>query len=352
PGFFLFVVPGFLRLQPGAQALDRLLGPGFFHFLLAAVAARVVGGGVVAEAVGDRFDDAGAFAVARALHGITDGLAHGDDVVAVHLHGRQARGDALLRQGFGAGLDVARHRDRPLVVDDHGDHRQLARAGDVDGTHEVALAGAAVADGAYGHALFVADLEGQRRAGRMQALRADRHRPREIVARRFLLVVVAAFVAAPVGVDVARFHAAVQLRAVLAVADRQHVLRTHGAADADVGGFVAQAAGVGAELAGALQGDRLGFEHARGDHQLVQLDHVVQVLGEVGQVLADQLAFGVEVLQVWDFELGGDGHELPPGKIQKWGRGPLLMPVASRRRPQFAIIPCRGCTAGCRRTVS
>ena len=87
----------------------------------------------------------------------------------------------------------------------------------------------------------------------MQALRGDRHAPREVVAGGLVLVVVAALVAAPVHVDLARLHAAVQLGAVFAVAHGEHVFRLHRAADADVRGFVAQAARIGAELAGALQ---------------------------------------------------------------------------------------------------
>ena len=127
--------------------------------------------------------------------------------------------------------------------------------------------------------------------------------------RRFLLVIVAAFVAAPVHVDLVRLHAAVQLRAVFAIAHRQHVFGLHRAANAHMRGLVAQTAGVGAELAGALQGYRLGIEHARGQHQFVQLDHVLEILGELGQIVTDLLALGIEVLQIFDFKLGGDGHD-------------------------------------------
>src|SRR6185312_9487698 len=306
--FFLLLVPGFLRFQPRTQTLDRILGPGVLDFVLAAIAAGVVGGGVVAEAIGDAFDHAAALAGARAFDRVAHGFLHRDDVVAVDLDAEQPRGDAFLRQRPGAGLDLARHRDRPLVVDDRRDQRQVARAGHVDGAVEIGLRGTAVADGAHRDALFLADLERQRRTGRVQALRADRHRPREVVLRRLVLVIVAALVAAPVHVHVARTHAALQLRAVLAIAGREHIFLHHRGADADVGAFVAEARRIRAELAGALQRDRLGVEHARGNHQLVQLDHLVDVLRELGQVLPDLLALGVEVLQVFDFKLGGDGH--------------------------------------------
>src|SRR3546814_10765393 len=65
----------------------------------------------------------------------------------------------------------------------------------------------------------------------------------------------------------ARQHAAHELRAVLAVAGCEHVLGPHRGADAEVGGLVSQAGGVGAELAGALQGDRLGVEGAHVQHR-------------------------------------------------------------------------------------
>ena len=73
--------------------------------------------------------------------------------------------------------------------------------------------------------------------------------------------------------------------------------------------LVAQAAGVSAQLAGALQGDGFGIEHAGRQHQLVQLDHMRQVFGEFGEVVTDLLALGIEVLQVFNFKLGGDGHD-------------------------------------------
>src|SRR5699024_7138801 len=85
--------------------------------------------GVVAKAVGDRLDHAGPLAGTGAGDGVAHGLAYGDDVVAVDLDGRQPRGDALLGQGLGAGLDLARYRNGPLVVDDHRHHPQPARVG-------------------------------------------------------------------------------------------------------------------------------------------------------------------------------------------------------------------------------
>ncbi|GAB2799598.1 hypothetical protein GCM10027021_23570 [Dyella kyungheensis] len=76
--------------------------------------------------------------------------------------------------------------------------------------------------------------------------------------------------------------------------------------------FMAEAAGIGAELAGALQRHRLRVEHAGRQHQLVQLDHVVEILGEFRQIVTDLLAFSIEILEVFDFKLGGDRHDSLP----------------------------------------
>jgi hypothetical protein len=73
-----------------------------------------------------------------------------------------------------------------------------------------------------------------------------------------------------------------------------------------------EAACVRAELAGTLQSHRLRVEHASGHHQLIELDHVVEVLGELRQIITDLLALGIEVLQILNFKLGGDGHDSLP----------------------------------------
>src|SRR5690606_8051606 len=240
----LGLAPGALGNEVGAQAGDRLALPGRLDLGIVAVAAGVVGGGVVGQAVGDQFQHAAAVAIAGAGDGMVHGGAHGDDVVAVHLHAVEAAGQALLGQGLGAGLRVARHRDGPLVVDDAQHEGQGVGAGRVDGGVGVGLGAAAVADAGDRHARFAAQLEGQGGAGRVQALGGDGHAPGVVVRRAG--EVVAALVAAPVHQHVARLHAAHELGAVLAVARREHVVVLHRAADADVGGLVAQAAGVGA----------------------------------------------------------------------------------------------------------
>src|SRR3546814_3112991 len=105
-----------LRGQVLAQAQHRFARPGVLDLVLAAVAAGVVGGGVVVQAVGHEFDDAAAFALARAFGGAAHAFEHGDQVVAVDLQAVQPAGQAFLRHRFGAGLRGARDRAPPAVV--------------------------------------------------------------------------------------------------------------------------------------------------------------------------------------------------------------------------------------------
>src|SRR5690348_16012038 len=86
---FLLLVPGLVRFEVHAQALDRILLPGVLDLVLAAIAAGVVGGGVVAQAIGDAFDHAAAVTLAGAIQRVLHRLAHGDDVVAIDLNGRK-----------------------------------------------------------------------------------------------------------------------------------------------------------------------------------------------------------------------------------------------------------------------
>src|SRR5690606_34290709 len=128
----LGLAPGALGNEVGAQAGDRLALPGRLDLGIVAVAAGSAGGGGGGTAGGDPFPRAAAVAIAGAGDGMVHGGAHGDDVVAVHLHAVEAAGQALLGQGLGAGLGLARHRDRPLVVDDAQDEGQGVGAGRVD----------------------------------------------------------------------------------------------------------------------------------------------------------------------------------------------------------------------------
>lgn len=246
-----------------------------------------------------------ASARARLAHG----FEHGNEVVTVHLQAVQAAGQALLRQRLRTGLRRAWHRDRPAVVDHAQDQRQRVGTGRVERGVEVGLGAAAIAAARHRHLRLALQLERQRRAGRVQALGGNRHADREVDRRIGIAwVVAAALVAAPVQQHIAWTHAAFEHGAVLTVAGREHIAAAHRGTDAHMGGLVAQAGGVGAELAGALQRDRLAVEGAHEQHALEQREQLLRVGGVGRQVVADDLAVRIHVLQIFDLELRGYAH--------------------------------------------
>src|SRR5215472_669354 len=90
----------FVRLAPHAggdemvaQPGDRLFRPARADFGAAAIAARIVGGGVIAEAIGQRLDQMRTAAGASLGDRTLDGFANGNHVVAVDLFAFEARRD-------------------------------------------------------------------------------------------------------------------------------------------------------------------------------------------------------------------------------------------------------------------
>ncbi len=113
--------------QERADPNQRFEGPCMFDFLSGAIAAGIIGGGVIAQSVRQRLDQTRSGAAARGLERLADDLADREHIVAVDLHARNPRGDRLLRQRLRGCLRRHRHRNRPAVVDDDEYHRQ-ARA--------------------------------------------------------------------------------------------------------------------------------------------------------------------------------------------------------------------------------
>src|SRR6516165_410435 len=122
-----------------AQPRDRLFRPARADFRAAAVPARIIGRGMIAEAISQGLDQMRTAARpslgARAL----DRLANGDDIVAVDLLAFKARRDRLLRQGLRRSLLGNRDRNCPAVVVDHEDDRQVPDAGGVERLGDIAL---------------------------------------------------------------------------------------------------------------------------------------------------------------------------------------------------------------------
>src|SRR5262245_2179840 len=114
---FVFLRPPSLRAEIGAQTRERIDLPGRGDQLGLAVAGRIIGRGVVTDAIGEGLDDGCALAFARALHRFADNLAHRDDVVTVDLDAGDAGRNRLLRERLGGRLLLHGKRDRPVVVD-------------------------------------------------------------------------------------------------------------------------------------------------------------------------------------------------------------------------------------------
>ncbi|MDT4824203.1 hypothetical protein FQZ97_574470 [compost metagenome] len=218
----------------------------------------------------------------------------------------EAGANRLLRQGRGAALDAPGHRDGPLVVVHHEDHRQLPGAGHVEGFEEVALAGGAVAAGGHHRAVLAADLDRRGDPAGVQGLGGDGYADGEVFLRARVLEIAAAFVAAPVEEDFLHAHTAHQLHGGVAVVGHQHILVAHQAADGDAYGFLAQGRGVGADAAGALQGHRLLVEEAGQHHASVEVGEQVEIVGP-GRQFADQASLGVEDARIGHFDPVGHG---------------------------------------------
>ncbi|MCY1453668.1 hypothetical protein D9M71_706780 [compost metagenome] len=71
---------------------------------------------------------------------------------------------------------------------------------------------------------------------------------------------------------------------------------------------MAQAGGEGAELAGALQCHGLGVEHPGGQHLPEHRQQRTGIAQRLGEVIAYQFAVGIQVLQIFNLELGGNRH--------------------------------------------
>src|SRR5210317_1414643 len=132
---FLFsaIVPPPPRGQISAQTNHGLYLARMFDLFGVAIAAGIVGGGVVADAVGQCLDQAWPLAAPGARGGLGHNLAYGDDVIAVDLCAGHATGYCFLCQRPGTGLFLDRYRNRVTVVDHEEHQRQLHCARRVEG---------------------------------------------------------------------------------------------------------------------------------------------------------------------------------------------------------------------------
>src|SRR3984885_6027162 len=108
-GFLAGVVPGARRLQISAQAQQRFAAPRILHLVLFAIARRIVGRRVIAQAIRHRLDNRRPGTAACGGNCLGDCMAHRDDIVAVDLDARYAGGYAFLRERCAGGLIFDRY---------------------------------------------------------------------------------------------------------------------------------------------------------------------------------------------------------------------------------------------------
>ena len=114
---------------------------------------------MIAEPVGDRLDEARAFAVAGCGNGLLSRGTHRHRVTPIDLLASEPGGDGLLRQRFAASLQSQRHRNSPLVVGGDEHDRQFVHTGKIHRFVNIAFRGGAVAEHTNGDTRFPPQLE-------------------------------------------------------------------------------------------------------------------------------------------------------------------------------------------------
>ncbi len=217
------VVPQAPAPEEGAEAGHRVAGQPLGLLVGVAVEPGVVGGGVGAEAVTDRFDQRRALPGGGTVHRLPGGGVHGEDVHAVDQHPGHPVGGGLPGDGGRGGLLLVGHRDGVAVVlaEEHG--RGAPHAGEVEPAVEVGLRGAAVAEVGDRHHVPSGEAGGIGVAHRMREMAGDgdgdRHHPVAVD------VPVHVGEPAPVGEDHLERHPPGDLDGVLPVGGVDEVIR-------------------------------------------------------------------------------------------------------------------------------
>src|SRR5690606_11157408 len=126
---FAGLVPEALAVQEALQPTDGFVLPGLAQLLGLAVAAGIIRGGVIAQAIGHAFNQGRPFARPGPLDGRAEPVVDRQHIIAVHLFPGNTGSQGLVGQGGRGGLQAARHRDGPLVVVHHEHHGQLPNPG-------------------------------------------------------------------------------------------------------------------------------------------------------------------------------------------------------------------------------
>jgi hypothetical protein len=254
------VVPDAAPARVGDEARERVELLPALELLLRAVGRGVVRGRVGPDPVGERLDQRGPPAGARALHGLAHRPDHRQEVVAVDLDARHAVAVAARGQVGCGRLDGLGRRDRIAVVADHVDRGHAEHAAEVDGGVEVALRRGSLAQEGQGDLTRAAQLGRVGEPAGVGELRADGAADRgnvplavAVVDRHLAAQVRVAAVADELVENHVERHAAPQDRAELAVAQEDRIGVAQAAGGADGRRLLARARHVEAETALALQ---------------------------------------------------------------------------------------------------
>jgi hypothetical protein len=157
---FLFgrIVPQRARPQKIAHPRNRFTSTRSFDLGAVAVAAGIIGCGVIAQAICQGFNECGAAAAPSTFDRFAHHFAHDQNIVAVDLNGRYVCSDCFLCQCPGRCLCADGHGDRPTVVDDHAHQRQRLDAGKIDSFVKGALRSSTVTNAGNGAASLASDL--------------------------------------------------------------------------------------------------------------------------------------------------------------------------------------------------
>src|SRR6185437_7656436 len=236
---------------------------------------------MVAEAVSDRLDQTGAFAVTGCGNGLSGSGAHRHHVAAIDLLAGESCGDSFLRQRFGTGLQSQRHRYGPLIVGGDEHDGQLVHAGKIHRFVEIAFRGGAIAKQAHGDTRLLAQLECIGDAGGMRRVRSHGNAGWKIVERTGGAI--ALFVPAPKQQNLFRLDAAPKQRAIVAIRGQQHVFFPHRTGYPDRYRLLAERNGISSKPAGALQCNSLLVKEPQQNHGPVKRDEHVGIGGEGGE---------------------------------------------------------------------
>src|SRR5229473_6247497 len=279
--FLLRLAPCPLADEIRTQPRNRLLLPAPLNLFGRAIAPRVIRGGVVAEPVGHRLDEARALPVAGSRNRLRGGGAHRDDVVAVDLFPPKAGSDRLLRQRFGGRLQLKRHGDGPLIVVGDEHQGELLHSGEIHCFPQVALRRGAVAEQANRNPGLFSELECISDPRSVRRLRTDRNAIWKIMSRTG--GVVAALVAAPVEQYLLHLHPAPKQGGVVAVGRQQGIFLSHRACNPDPDRLLAEPNRVGAKAPSPLKRDRLQVKGARQHHRAIEGNEKRRIGGETRQ---------------------------------------------------------------------